>query len=149
MLLFLSLSIVKDSWKTGSSHRQIWIISIYWFSRSGFIFLNVFLSPSLMFFLCLELGQFIRRQEEKSKRKMAISLSSSSEMGDLDNCFFPTRKWKYEYWTSVKCCNLPVSPLVFSFLGPWHSLNGGAQPPLQLVLLYLSVSMGFTVTVFL
>jgi len=38
-------------------------------------------------FVCLELDQFIRRQEEKTKRTTAISLSSSSEM-DLGNFIF-------------------------------------------------------------
>lgn len=110
-----------------------WLLAYYFKCISFFNFL----------IFCLFIWSLVNLLEDKKKKlrgKPDISLSSSSEMGGSDNgkgVLFSPVKLKCEYWTSAKCCNLPVSPLVFSLLGPRHSLNCGAQPPPPNVLLYL------------
>lgn len=69
MLCSVPFSIIKD-WKFLQADINNPYTEVFWL---WVYFLNVFPSPFVVIFACLELGQFVRSQEGETKRKAAVS----------------------------------------------------------------------------
>lgn len=93
-------------------------------------FLNVFPSAFVMIFHVWNLVNLPEVKKEKLREKL---LFPSLEMMPQIVLIFPVKKVK-RWILGPKCCDLPVSPLLFRFLGPWHcefwsSASSSASPP--------------------
>lgn len=102
-------------------------------------FENIFPSGFVVIFVCLELGQFARSQEGKTKRKL---LFLSLEMMPQITLIFIPRQWKNEYLApnAVTC----LFHLCYSDFWVLGTVNFGAQAPLHHLLLHWGASMAFT-----